>query len=121
LRRGGVLYVADLRGRIVGLDPSSDTIDKSWPLHVGRAFGGANLTLGGRFLYLTDPERSVLYSLDTGTGRIETLAAEGAAYLTAGAGPCAGARQMAAAVRFPVCLGELLAHCRDGKDRGSPP
>jgi DNA-binding beta-propeller fold protein YncE len=117
---GGVLYVADLRDRIVKLDPSSDTIEKSWPVPVGHGSGGANLTLGGRFLYLTDPDHSVLYSIDTSTGRIETLPAESDASPRSGVGPCATARGMAAVVRFPRCLGELLASCRDSRDRDSP-
>jgi hypothetical protein len=121
---GGMLYVADLRDRIVKLDPSSDTIVKSWPAHVGRGMGGANLALGGRFLYLTDPDLSLLYSIDTVSGRIETLpAGSGAAPESiarqAGVGPCATARGLAAFARFPLCLGELLADCRNREDHGS--
>jgi len=121
----GILYVADLRDRIVKLDPSSDTIEKSWPVHVGRALGGANLSFGGRFLYLTDPDRYVLYSIDTQTGRIETLPAGNGADLEAamrgtGVVPCSTAPGMAAFARFPLCLGEFLARCRTGKDHDSP-
>jgi DNA-binding beta-propeller fold protein YncE/4-amino-4-deoxy-L-arabinose transferase-like glycosyltransferase len=122
---GGVLYVADLKDRIVKLDTGSDTIVKIWPVSVGRGFGGANLAFDGRYLYLTDPDRSLLYAVDTETGRIEALPAGSGSDLEAvarraGAGPCAGARALGAYARFPLCLGELLARCRDGGKRSLP-
>jgi hypothetical protein len=120
-----MLYVADLRNRVVKLNPSSDTIEKTWPVRVGRASGGANLTFGGRFLFVTDPEPALLYAIDTESGGIETFPAgrgtdPDVAARRSGVGPCATKLGTTAFATFPLCVGELLARCRAGADRPSP-
>lgn len=69
--RDGAIFVADLRHRIVKIDPSNDSIEKTWPVRVGLAFGAANLALAGPVLYLTDPDRDRVTTIDTASGRSE--------------------------------------------------
>jgi DNA-binding beta-propeller fold protein YncE len=69
----GDLFVADLRDRVVKIDPLTDTIQRSWPVHVGRALGAANLAVSGRVLFLTDPDGGVLNRIDTAGHAVERL------------------------------------------------
>src|SRR5207248_11278006 len=66
----GAIYVADLRNRIVKLDPVSGTIQKSWEVEVGTALGGSNLAMAGPMLYLTNPDRRTLALIDTASDGI---------------------------------------------------
>ncbi|MEO8348342.1 MAG: PA14 domain-containing protein, partial [Acidobacteriota bacterium] len=69
--RDGGIFVADLRNRIVKIDPSNDSIEESWPVLVGTSYGAANLTLAGPVLYLKDPDRDNVTTIDTASGRSE--------------------------------------------------
>ncbi len=73
----GLLYVADLLGRVVQLDPTSDTIRKSWAVGIGTSFGASNLAISGNLLYVTDPDRSVITVVDTAGGRVDRVGAPG--------------------------------------------
>lgn len=66
--KAGKIYVADLRNRIVMLDPAG-TIQKSWPVQVGGNLGAANLNLLQDMLYLTNPDRNTVAVIDPATGR----------------------------------------------------
>ena len=69
----GDIFVADLRDRVVKIDPLTDTIQRSWPVHVGRGSGAANLAVSGRLLYLTDPDTGLLDRIDTAGRTVEKL------------------------------------------------
>ena len=69
----GAVFVADLRDRVVEIDPRSDRIRRRWPVHVGRAGGAANLALSGKGLFLTDPDSGRLVRIDTASGSVDVL------------------------------------------------
>jgi DNA-binding beta-propeller fold protein YncE len=67
----GTLYVADLRQRVVKIDPVTDTIVKSWPVHVTGALGGANLTIAGATLYLANADRTAPTVIHTASEEVD--------------------------------------------------
>ncbi|MDQ2809017.1 MAG: PA14 domain-containing protein [Chloroflexota bacterium] len=73
----GLLYVIDLLGRVVQLDPATDTIRKSWSVGIGTSFGASNLAGSGSLLYVTDPDRSVITVVDTASDRVDRVGAPG--------------------------------------------
>src|SRR5205085_3406198 len=73
----GAIYAADLRDRVVKLDPTSDVISATWKVPVGTALGASNLALKGPFLFLTDPNRKALAVVDTRSGQIERFGSAG--------------------------------------------
>ena len=73
----GLLYVADLLGRVVQLDPATDTIRKSWAVGIGTALGASNVAGSGSLLYVTDPDRSVITVVDTASDRVDRVGAPG--------------------------------------------
>ncbi len=64
----GKIYVADLRHRVMELDPKG-TIQHTWPAHVGGNLGASNLALMGNTVYLTDPDQNTVTAIDRATGR----------------------------------------------------
>ena len=114
----GTIYVADLRHRIVEIDPATDTVRRSWPVHVGVAHGAAKLSLSKGTLYLTDPDRDALFVVDTATGG--TMALPDTSVKTVGAfARGAGLGQCLSGFStkfdgFGRCAGELLARCGEG-------
>jgi 4-amino-4-deoxy-L-arabinose transferase-like glycosyltransferase/sugar lactone lactonase YvrE len=72
----GSIYVADLRHRIVELDPSG-TMQRTWPTHVGGNRGAGNLALVGNTLYLTDPDQNRVTAIDRATGRSDQFGQAG--------------------------------------------
>ncbi len=67
------IYVVDLRARIARLDPVTDRLDFIWSVPVGSALGGANMSLSGTQLYLSDPDRHVVYIADLKKEQIRIL------------------------------------------------
>ncbi|HKF43654.1 MAG TPA: glycosyltransferase family 39 protein [Thermoanaerobaculia bacterium] len=111
----GKIYAADLEHRIVEIDPKTDTIRRSWPVHVSSAFGGAKLAISGETLYLTDPDRGGLFVVDTSTGQVRALAEATRPALSEFARqrriwPCLDGFS-AVFPAFGRCSGEILAHC----------
>ncbi len=43
----GTVFVADLRNRVIRIDPATDAIVQSWPLPIGTSLGAANLAVLG--------------------------------------------------------------------------
>jgi DNA-binding beta-propeller fold protein YncE len=74
--KAGLIYVADLRHRIVMLD-ANGAIQKSWPVQVGGNLGAANLNLLQDMLYLTNPDRNTVAVIDPATGRSDLRGAGG--------------------------------------------
>jgi sugar lactone lactonase YvrE len=72
----GSIYVADLRHRVVELDPSG-TMERTWPTHVGGNRGAGNLALIGNTLYLTDPDQNRVTAIDRATGRSDQFGQAG--------------------------------------------
>ena len=82
----GVLYTIDLKDRIVQLTPPSTagqpwTISKQWSVPVGRADGGARLAISddGTKVYMSDPDKNRVDTLDVSSGRISYFGSQGGA------------------------------------------
>ena len=60
----GLLYVADLTPRLIALDPATGQIRRTWPIAIGALDGGSNLALHGSRLYVSEPDRDLVYAID---------------------------------------------------------
>jgi sugar lactone lactonase YvrE len=74
----GLLYVADLKNRIVQIFPDG-SIGKTWPLPVGTNTGGSRLAISGdgSVLYMSDPERQRVAIINVKTDAVSYFGIEG--------------------------------------------
>jgi hypothetical protein len=91
----GNVYVVDLRGRIVKIDPSADSIVAAWSVPLGTNRGGSHLAIWRGMIVMTDPDRGRLVLLDPTSGTLRFVGTPGTAPgqfrvpvgVAAGAGP----------------------------------
>ena len=72
----GTIFVADLRHRVVQLDPTGAILN-SWPVQVGGNLGAANITMLQGLVYLSDPDRNVVDLIDPTTNRQDSFGSQG--------------------------------------------
>ncbi|MEO6324084.1 MAG: glycosyltransferase family 39 protein, partial [Thermoanaerobaculia bacterium] len=75
----GLLYVADLTPRVIALDPKTFAIRRTFATPVGTLQGASNLAVCGERLFLSDPNRDLVATVDTALGGFGALRGESSA------------------------------------------